>query len=179
MSNCRNCNRNHFFTWDFYSLLFYTESFQVPPEKNHPHLKCQSPLKIPIWTKSLLYKRSEKWLSPPSLRPLSPKGGGGFLRTPCLQNTSGRLLLIFPFLDFCHSAKCYKKKSMILKWLWEKSNPQLQKNKRLLPTWQYKLISVKLAGWWLPMTQKMMAVLVKVRNIKISTHLNFRMQNLA
>ena len=49
-------------------IIFYTGSFQVPPKKKSPHLKCQFPPKIPIWPKSLLYERSEKWLSPPSAR---------------------------------------------------------------------------------------------------------------
>ena len=54
-----------FFCLGFAFSIFYTRSFQVPPEKNHPHLKCrkcQFPPKISIWLKSLLYKYSEKWL---------------------------------------------------------------------------------------------------------------------
>ena len=57
-----------FFCLRFVFTIFYTGSFQVPPKKNHPHLKCQFPPKIPIWPKSLLYKHSQKWLSPPSPR---------------------------------------------------------------------------------------------------------------
>ena len=53
----------------------YTGSFQVLPKKNHPHLKCQFPPKTPILPKSLLYKHSEKWLSPsPPLPPHHPRG---------------------------------------------------------------------------------------------------------
>ena len=37
--------------------------------------KSQFPSKIPIWPKSLLYKRSEKWISPTPHS--SPRGGGG------------------------------------------------------------------------------------------------------
>ena len=66
-----------FFVWDSYSLFFYTGSFQVSPEKSHFHLKCQFPLKIPIWHKSLLYKPSEKWLNPPA--PITIQGRGGKL----------------------------------------------------------------------------------------------------
>ena len=54
-----------FFWLRFVFTIFYTESFQVLPEKNYPHLECQFPPKISIWRKSLLYKCSEKWLSPP------------------------------------------------------------------------------------------------------------------
>ena len=32
----------------FVFTIFYTGSFQVPPEKNHPHLKYQFPPKISI-----------------------------------------------------------------------------------------------------------------------------------
>ena len=58
-----------FFCLRFVLTISYTGSFQVPPEKNHPHLKCQFPPKIPIWPKSLLYKHYEKWLSLPPLPP--------------------------------------------------------------------------------------------------------------
>ena len=51
-----------FFPGDSYSLFFYTGSFQVPLEKNHPHLRYLFPLKIPICPKSLLYK-PQKWLN--------------------------------------------------------------------------------------------------------------------
>ena len=54
-----------FFYLRFVFTIFNTGSFQVPPKKNHPHLQCQFPPKIPIWPKSLLYERSEKWLIPP------------------------------------------------------------------------------------------------------------------
>ena len=40
-------------------------SFQVPPGKNHPYLKCQFPSKIPIWPESFLYKYSEKCFNAP------------------------------------------------------------------------------------------------------------------
>ena len=53
-----------FLVWNSYSLFFIcTGSFQVQPEKNHPHPNCQFPPKIPIWTKSLLYKPYEKCLT--------------------------------------------------------------------------------------------------------------------
>ena len=60
-----------FFALRLVFTIFYTESFQVLPEKNHPRLKCQFLPKISIWRKSLLCKHSEKWLSPPP-RPPSP-----------------------------------------------------------------------------------------------------------
>ena len=42
------------YIWNhFVFSIFYTESFQVPHEKNHPHLKCQLPPKITIWHTSL------------------------------------------------------------------------------------------------------------------------------
>ena len=69
-----------FFCLRFLFTTFYTGSFQVPPEKNHPHLKCQFSPKIPIWPTSLLYKSSEKWLShPPPVppRPISQVAKGG------------------------------------------------------------------------------------------------------
>ena len=58
-----------FFIWDSLLTIFYTESFQVPPEKNYLHLKCQFQPKIPIWSKSLLYEASKKMATTPS-----PKG---------------------------------------------------------------------------------------------------------
>ena len=61
-----------FFCLRFIFTIFITGSFQVPPEKNQPHLKCPFPPKIPIWPKSLQYKPSEKWLSPPPFPP-SPR----------------------------------------------------------------------------------------------------------
>ena len=49
MRNCRNYSRNHFFFCLRYVFtIFYTGSFQAPPKKNHHHLKCQFPPKIPI-----------------------------------------------------------------------------------------------------------------------------------
>ena len=60
-----------FFCLRFIFTIFITGSFQVPPEKNQPHLKCPFPPKIPIWPKSLQYKPSEKWLSPPPLPPIT------------------------------------------------------------------------------------------------------------
>ena len=36
-----------FFVEDSYSL-FFIQSFQLPPEKNYPHLECQFPPKITI-----------------------------------------------------------------------------------------------------------------------------------
>ena len=56
------CGWGFFFPGDSYSLFFYTGSFQVPLEKNHPHLRYLFPLKIPICPKSLLYK-PQKWLN--------------------------------------------------------------------------------------------------------------------
>ena len=55
-------NRNlfFFFFWDSYSLFFIQGVFKSHLKKNHPHLKCQFPVKIPIWRKSLPYKPSEK-----------------------------------------------------------------------------------------------------------------------
>ena len=44
--------------------FFIPGVFKSHLEKNHSHLKCQFPPKIPIWPKFLLYKRYEKWLSP-------------------------------------------------------------------------------------------------------------------
>ena len=73
--HCRNYNQKHYFCLRFVVSSFYTGSFQVPPEKNHPQLKCQFPPKIPIWIKSLLYKPSEKWLNPPSIITHEGKGG--------------------------------------------------------------------------------------------------------
>ena len=76
--NCRNYIQNLFFCLRFVCTIFHTGSFQVPPKKYHPHLKCQSPPKIPIWPKPLLYKCSEKWLSPPP--PLyHPWGGANYV----------------------------------------------------------------------------------------------------
>ena len=49
-----------FFFWDSYSLFFIQGVFKSHLKKNHPHLKCQFPVKIPIWRKSLPYKPSEK-----------------------------------------------------------------------------------------------------------------------
>ena len=69
-----------FFLLDICIHYFYIGSFQVPPKKNHPHLKCQFPLKIPIWPKSLLHEHSEKWLSPPSPR-VGGRGYSGALET--------------------------------------------------------------------------------------------------
>ena len=57
-------------------LEICTGSFQVPPKKNHPHLQCQFPPKIPIWSKSLLYECCEKWLSPPASPPPITQGRG-------------------------------------------------------------------------------------------------------
>ena len=53
------------FGWDLYSLFFIQGVFKSHLKKHHPHLQCQFPPKIPIWPKSLLYERSEKWLIPP------------------------------------------------------------------------------------------------------------------
>ena len=61
--NCKNYTRNHFFVClRFVFTIFYTGSFELPPEKNYPHLNCQFPPKTQIWPKSLLYKPSAKWL---------------------------------------------------------------------------------------------------------------------
>ena len=57
-----------FFVWDAYSLFFYIcRELSGPTEKNHTHPNCQFPPKMPIWSKSLPYKPSEKWLSLPSI----------------------------------------------------------------------------------------------------------------
>ena len=80
MKDCRNYNRNHFFfAWDLYSLFFIQGVFKSHLKKNHPHLKCQFPPKIPIWTKSLLYKCSEKWLSPFPPPPPITQGGANYV----------------------------------------------------------------------------------------------------
>ena len=63
------------FGWDLYSLFFIQGVFKSHLKKHHPHLQCQFPPKIPIWPKSLLYERSEKWLIPPF--PPSPRGRWG------------------------------------------------------------------------------------------------------
>ena len=57
----------------FALTIFYTGSFQIPTEKNHPHLHCQFPPKIPIWLRSLLYK--------PSFSSPSPREGVRGMRT--------------------------------------------------------------------------------------------------
>ena len=45
-------------------IHYFLYSFQVPPEKNHLHLKCQFPPKVTIWDKSLLYTHFEMIYSP-------------------------------------------------------------------------------------------------------------------
>ena len=40
----------------FVFTIFYIGSFQVPPEKNYSHLKCQFPSKILSWPKCVLKK---------------------------------------------------------------------------------------------------------------------------
>ena len=62
--------RIFFFVSHSYSLFFvFTGNFQVLPQKNHPHPKCQFPPKIQVLPKFLLYKPPEKLLNPlpPSL----------------------------------------------------------------------------------------------------------------
>ena len=87
-----------FFCLRYVFTIFYTGSFQVPPKKNHPHLKCQFPPKIPIWPKSLLYERSEKWLSPPS--PSSPRRGEGCeLWSPNLRRFFGKKYCPWLYLE--------------------------------------------------------------------------------
>ena len=76
MRNRSNYHRNHFFCLRFVFTIFYIGIFQVPPKKNHPCLKCQFLPKLPILPKSLLYKRSEKWLSPPFTQECEGGGGG-------------------------------------------------------------------------------------------------------
>ena len=56
------------FAWDLY-LLFFIQGVFMFHLKKSPHLKCQLPPKIQIWPISIQYKRSEKWLSPPSPPP--------------------------------------------------------------------------------------------------------------
>ena len=89
--NRRNYNRSLFFCFclRFVFTIFYTGSFQVPPKKNHPHLQCQFLPKIPVWPKSLLYERSEKWLSPP----------------PITQGTGVRTMTYIFFVYFCLLSK--------------------------------------------------------------------------
>ena len=63
----------------FVFIIFYTGSFQVPPEKKSPPRKMQFLPKIPIWLKSLpslLHKTSEKWLNPPLPSPITQREGG-------------------------------------------------------------------------------------------------------
>ena len=68
--NLRNCTN---YIWNhFVFTIFYTESFQVPHEKNHPYLKCQLPPKITIWHTSLHILKNGSTPSPPP----SPKGWG-------------------------------------------------------------------------------------------------------
>ena len=55
-----------FFFFVSYSLFFIQGVSKSHMKKNNPHLKCHSPPKISTWTKSLLYKTSEKWLNPPT-----------------------------------------------------------------------------------------------------------------
>ena len=57
------CHQNHLFLFKTHIHYFYTWSFQVPPEKNHPYLKSQLSSKLPIWPISLLFKPSEKRLN--------------------------------------------------------------------------------------------------------------------
>ena len=66
-----------FFAWDLYSLFFIQEIFKSHLKKNHPHLKCQFPPKIPIWPKTshinVLKNGSGAPLPDP---PHQPRGGG-------------------------------------------------------------------------------------------------------
>ena len=64
------------FGWDLYSLFFIQGVFKSHLKKHHPHLQCQFPPKIPIWPKSLLYERSEKWLSHHHPPPATHHPGG-------------------------------------------------------------------------------------------------------
>ena len=119
----------HFFAWNFYSLFFYTGSFQVPPEKNHSHLKCQFSPKIQIWSKWLLYKRSEKWLSsrpPPPPTPRSPKlrwgGGGGISKNIFFTEHLWATASDFSFSRFLSRCKMSQKRIDDLKWFCE-NNP--------------------------------------------------------
>ena len=87
MRNCRNYNQNlFFFCLRYIFTIFYIGSFQVPPKKNHPHLNCQFPLKIPTLPKSLLYERFEKWLSPlPHPSPRGVRGGVNYVSLHLIQ----------------------------------------------------------------------------------------------
>ena len=64
MRNCRNYKWNYFFLLEICIHYFLYREFSSPTWKKSP------PPKVPIlWPKSLLYKCSEKWLSPsPSSR---------------------------------------------------------------------------------------------------------------
>ena len=71
MGNCGNYHRNHLFCLRFVFTIFCTGSFQVPPEKNHPHLKCRFPPKKwhswltlkPCFTKCTSLKRMRWFLT--------------------------------------------------------------------------------------------------------------------
>ena len=67
-----------YFSFEIHFHYFYICSeFSSPTWKNQHRPKCQFAPKIPIWPKSLLYKPSEKWLSPP-LPPPSPRGNANY-----------------------------------------------------------------------------------------------------
>ena len=65
-----------FYCLRYVITIFYTGSFQIPPKKDHPHLKCQFPPKIPVWTKPLLYERSEKITQLPPLPSITQRARG-------------------------------------------------------------------------------------------------------
>ena len=91
MRNCRNYNKNHFFLFEIcIHYCLYREFSSLTFFKYHPHLKCQFPPKIPIWSKSLLYKWSEKWLSLP---PPHYQKGGCKLWTRCTSHIIWTLFL--------------------------------------------------------------------------------------
>ena len=95
--------RNHFFVCSrFIFTVFYTGSFQIPPEKNRPHRKWRFPPKIPIWPKSLLYKPSEKGVK----TPYHPRMGANYERyiyqmhTWCYVSNISKIMVYYPALSF-------------------------------------------------------------------------------
>ena len=93
------------FVWDLYSFtIFHTRSFQVPPEKNNPHLKCQSPHLIPY------YKNLLENVPPSPLFPCtSPKWGKGGCKL-CVAYTEWfplKIALQFKFQRLCPLHFCW------------------------------------------------------------------------
>ena len=80
-----------FFCLRLVFTVFYTGSFQAPPEKNYHYLKCQFPTTIPIWPNSLLNKRSEKRISFPHHQGESGGGRGGLRTMQDITNFSFKM----------------------------------------------------------------------------------------